>query len=77
MLDPYAKAGTRSLDQLEQAIGPDGALSEKFSFNPSDLASDPGYAFTLAQGNKTIARANATRGNLFSTGTLKDRKSVV
>lgn len=68
---PFVDAGTTSLTSLKDLASPEGELSKQFSFNPSDLASDPGYAFTLKQGQDAIARANATRGNLFSGSTLK------
>lgn len=68
---PFVDAGTSSLTSLQDLASPTGELSKQFSFNPSDLASDPGYAFTLKQGQDAIARANASRGNLFSGSTLK------
>lgn len=51
--------------------GANGQLAKQFSFNPSDLSSDPGYAFTLSQGQQAIQRAAAAQGGLFGTGTLK------
>lgn len=68
---PYTDAGTKSLSSLESLSGDNGPLADKFSFNPSDLASDPGYAFTLQQGQAAIQRAAASQGGLFSSGTLK------
>ncbi len=68
MLSPYMQAGDSSLSALEQLSS---TPAEKFSFNPSDLQNDPGYKFTLDQGQKAIQRSQAAKGGLFSTGTLK------
>ena len=69
MTDPYQEAGVAALPQI-QAIE-QGQLGKQFSFNPSDLQSDPGYQFTLQQGQQAIQRAAAAQGGLFSTGTQK------
>jgi hypothetical protein len=68
---PYTQAGASATNSLQQLAGPNGPLSQQFSFNPSDLSKDPGYAFTLGQGQQAIQRAAAAQGGLFSTGTLK------
>lgn len=70
-LSPYTTAGDTSVGQLQQLAGAGGPLAKQFSFNPTDLASDPGYAFTLKQGQDAIQKAAASQGGLFSTGTLK------
>lgn len=71
LYNPYIKAGTTGLENIESLAGEGGPLSQQFSFNPSDLSSDPGYAFVLKQGNDAIQRAAASKGNLFSGSTLK------
>ena len=70
MYAPYVQAGQSSLSGIEQAVN-SGPLTQQFSFNPSDLQNDPGYQFTLQQGQQAIQRAAAAQGNLFSSGTLK------
>lgn len=70
-LNPYAQAGATSLSSLQDLAGANGPLTNKFSFNPSDLEKDPGYAFTLKQGQDAIARSAAAQGKLYSGGTLK------
>lgn len=71
MYQPYVSAGTDSLNSIKQLAGAGGPLDQQFSFNPSNLQDDPGYAFTLQQGQDAIQRAAAAKGGLFSTGTLK------
>lgn len=68
---PYSDAGTGALSQLSDLTGANSPLNKQFSFNPSDLQNDPGYKFTLDQGQKAIQRSAAAQGNLFSTGTMK------
>jgi len=50
-----------------------GAITpfQNTSFNPEDLASDPGYQFQLAEGEKALARNQAARGNYFSGSAMK------
>ncbi len=71
LLSPYSDSGKYALSSLQDLSGANGPLTNKFSFNPSDLASDPGYAFTLQQGQDAIQRSAAAQGKLFSGGTLK------
>lgn len=71
LYNPYIQSGTTSLASLQDLAGANGPLSNKFSFNPSDLQNDPGYAFTLQQGQDALQRAAAAKGQLFSSGTLK------
>ncbi len=68
---PYQTAGATATSQLTDLTGANSPLNEKFSFNPSDLESDPGYKFTLQQGQQAIQKAAAAQGGLFSSGTLK------
>jgi hypothetical protein len=71
MYDPYVKAGQGSLTSLTDLASAGGALDQKFSFNPTDLQNDPGYAFALKQGKDAIAQAAAAKGGLFSAATSK------
>lgn len=71
LYNPYINAGTSSLNSLQSLAGPNGPLSQQFSFDPNSTAQNPGYQFTLQQGQQAIQRAAAAQGNLFSTGTLK------
>lgn len=71
LLSPYADAGKNALSSLQDLSGANGPLTNKFSFNPADLQKDPGYAFTLQQGQDAIQRSAAASGKLFSGGTLK------
>lgn len=65
---PYIQAGQTATGQLQQLSS---ATPDKFSFNPSDLSNDPGYKFTLQQGQDAIQRSAAAQGGLYSSGTLK------
>lgn len=71
MYAPYQQAGSDALGSLQQLAGAGGPLDQKFSFNPTDLQNDPGYQFTLQQGQQAIQRAAAAKGGLFSGSTLK------
>jgi hypothetical protein len=70
-LSPYTTAGATALPGLQDLSGANGPLGSKFSFDPSNLAQDPGYQFTLQQGQQAIQRAAAAQGGLFSGGTMK------
>jgi hypothetical protein len=65
---PYIDAGTGSLNDLRSLAS---APAPKFSFNAQDYQQDPGYQFTLQQGQDAIQRAAASKGKLFSGSTLK------
>lgn len=71
LLAPYIGTGTDSLSALKDFASTNGPLGDKFSFKQGDLEGDPGYQFTLQQGNDAIQKAAAARGGLFSSGTLK------
>ena len=71
LLAPFAGAGSNALTSLTQLAGPGGPLTNQFSFNPSDLQNDPGYQFTLQQGQQALQRSAAAQGGLFSSGTMK------
>jgi|SRR5579885_1211802 len=71
LYQPYLNQGGTALTSLQQLASPTGPLSQQFSFNPTDLQNDPGYQFTLQQGQQALQRSAAAQGNLFSGGTLK------
>lgn len=67
-MSPYLEAGRTTLAQLlEQMNG--GAFDRKF--DPSQLASDPGYQFRMAEGQKALERSAASKGGLMSGGFAK------
>ncbi len=63
-INPYQNAGLVGLDKLQSSAG-------TFSYNPSDLESDPGYLFQLKEGEKALQNSAAARGMLQSGATLK------
>ena len=68
LYSPYTQAGATATGQLQQLAS---AAPAQFSFNPTDLSSDPGYQFTLQQGQQALARSAAATGGLYSSGTAK------
>lgn len=64
---PYLAAGTQALGTLQQKLP---SLSAPFTM--ADFQSDPGYQFTLQQGQQAIDNSSAARGLVDSTGTMKD-----
>lgn len=71
MYSPYVNAGQDALTGIQQLAGANGPLADQFSFNPTDLQNDPGYAFALKQGQDAINRSAAAKGGLFSSSTIK------
>ncbi len=63
VLQPYRLAGAKGTNELS-AMG-------EFSYNPSQLTDDPGYAFRLAEGNKALTNSIAARGGTLSGSTIK------
>lgn len=82
-LQPYTNAGTSAINPLWAAMGytqdangnmvvnPNSTLQQQFSFNPSDLASTPGYQFTLQQGLRGVNNQLASQGLGLSGAQLK------
>jgi hypothetical protein len=62
-LNPYAQAGNEANSSLAARLNA--------GFAPDDLASDPGYQFRLAEGQKSINRSLGAQGSLFSGKALK------
>jgi len=75
--EPFRGAGitaqNRLLDLLglSQNKGAEGFGRYSKDFGMSDFTADPGYAFRLAEGQKTLDRNAAARGGLISGGALK------
>jgi hypothetical protein len=65
---PYIKGGEGAETQLNDILG---APVDKFSYDPSKVADDPGYQFTFAQGMKALDQSAAARGQALSGGQLK------
>ena len=64
---PYLSAGTSALSTLQSKLP---SLSAPFTM--ADFQADPGYQFTLQQGQQAINNSSAARGLVDSTGTMKD-----
>lgn len=63
-LDPYAKAGTNALTQLQAALGLSGqGASDNFLKN---FQAGPGYQFAMDQGTKALDRSASASGGLYS-----------
>lgn len=67
----FTDAAPGAVSSLEDISSANGPLSQQFSFNPSDLQNDPGYKFTLDQGQQALQRSAAATGGLYGTNTLK------
>jgi len=63
-----ATNGSRSVD-------PNSTLQKQFSFNPQDLATTPGYQFSLDQGLRQVNNSAAARGLGLSGAQLKGATS--
>jgi hypothetical protein len=63
-LAPYRAAGVNALGKLE-------GMADYTPFGMSQFQQDPGYAFRLSEGQKTLDRQAAARGGLISGGALK------
>ena len=63
-LDPYARAGEGAVTSLAELAGAKAPTL-------AELQMDPGYAWRLAEGQKTLERSAAARGGLQGGGTLK------
>jgi len=61
---PYAEAGGRSLSELMDAMGLNGAEASAGAL--SRFTAGPGYQFQMDQGTRAIDRSAASRGGLYS-----------
>lgn len=75
--EPFRGAGITAQNRLLDLLGlSQNRSAEGFGryakdFGMSDFTADPGYAFRLAEGQKTLDRQAAARGGLISGGALK------
>jgi hypothetical protein len=65
---PYRAAGYNALAEMQRTAG---NVPGAFKFGAGDYQADPGYAFRLAEGQKTLDRQAAARGGLISGGALR------
>lgn len=70
LMYPYIGSGTRANTTLQDLLVNDTG-GEKFAYDPSKVADDPGYQFTLAQGMKALEQSAAARGQTLSGGQQK------
>lgn len=70
-LNPYLQLGQTAASNYAGAVAPGGALDQKFSFDPAQIANNPDYQFQLNEGLDAVKRAAAATGTLGSSGTLK------
>jgi hypothetical protein len=68
LMMPYIQGGEQGQKQLNDILA---QPVDKFSYDPSKIADDPGYQFTLAQGIKALDQSAAARGQTLSGGQLK------
>lgn len=64
MQEPWRKAGESALNKLIP-------LTDYTKFGMDQFQQDPGYAFRLSEGQKSLDRSAAARGGLISGGALK------
>lgn len=75
--DPYRQAGLTGQNRLMELLGLGGNAGAAGygqyarDFGASDFQADPGYAFRLSEGQKTLDRQAASRGGLISGSALK------
>jgi hypothetical protein len=65
---PYREAGYNALAEMQRTAG---NVPGAFKFGAGDYQADPGYAFRLSEGQKSLDRQAAARGGLISGGALK------
>ena len=65
---PYRTAGYNALAEMQRTAG---NVPSAFKFGAGDYQADPGYAFRLAEGQKTLDRQAAARGGLISGSALR------
>jgi hypothetical protein len=70
-LNPYLQAGTMGANNLMGAVAPGGSLSQQFSFDPSQIYSNPAYQFNMQQGLQGVQRSAASTGDALGAGTQK------
>lgn len=68
---PYQEAGTNALTKLTELTNAPQDIPTDYSYKDFNFQEDPGYQFRLAEGEKALNRAAASRGNYDSGATLK------
>lgn len=75
-LSPFTSLGTSSAQSLQQALQPGGSLTQGYGAFTAPTAAQaeqqPGYQFTLQQGEQALQNSAAASGGLLSTGTAKN-----
>lgn len=75
-LSPYTSLGTSSAQTLQSLLQPGGSLTQTYgNFNAPTIQQaeqQPGYQFTLQQGEQALQNSAAARGGLLDTGTAKN-----
>jgi hypothetical protein len=67
--EPYRTTGTAAMNRLAAMTEPGGEYYDPFS--KTDFKQDPGYAFRLKEGMKTLNASAAARGGLISGNALR------
>jgi len=70
-LSPYNQMGMGKIGQLNEATGQQIPSTLATPFSMQNFMNDPGYQFMLEQGQKSINRGAAARGQYFSPATMK------
>lgn len=70
-LNPFIDAGTKALPQLESGTADGGRLVKGFNFDNEAFFNDPQIQRRIAEGNKLLARKQASGGSLSSGAALK------
>lgn len=74
---PYLQAGTGAVNRLADLVGTSGNTTAQGygsltqPFTAADFVADPGYQFSLEQGQKALERSAAAKGGLLSGAALK------
>ncbi len=78
---PWLTAGTGAINRLSDLTGTSGnttaagygSLTKPFTM--ADFVADPGYQFSLEQGQKALERSSAAKGGLLSGAALKSAQT--
>lgn len=69
--DPYSAAGAPAVKSLEDANAPGGSQSTGFKYDMGEFLKDPSVQWRIDNGNKLMARKQASAGSLNSGGGIK------
>ena len=70
-LNPYLAAGQTGVNALNAGFQPGGQFTNQFAFDPTQIANNPNYQFTLQLGLQATQRAQAAQGQGLGGGALK------